>query len=517
MKALIVDDEPHVIAVIKLLVDWKKHGITELYERSNAEDALCLIQEQCPEVILSDIRMPGLSGLELIERIQMLDPAIRTILITAYGDFAYAQKAVQLGCVDYLLKPLTDEGLNAAVAKAVSQYRSQRSLLNESSRRRAQNLLALYLGAEHSPAVMQSLLNSAPFLNGIDRCRMGVICTRHLPGEYAGAYSLANFVHDYFYGLGLGVATIWGTGADIAVLLNAGIGDLISPCTQLMELLECQLGVTLHLGLGPYAAFPHKLNVTFRSARENALSCNLLDLQIRVHTEASPVPSLKVYENMEQVLYPALLSGRPERVRGTVEEFTDSILAGKLLTIRQLENFESSYAGLRTKWIQGFQRERGVSLLSLSAHRLDFCLPDGRFSRRAFVQSLCDDLLAIWSQYLSDGQSAAIGEVFEQVRRYIAENYHAPITLDSLADTFSLSAAYLSRSFKKKFGVGLVDYITHTRITHAKDLLRRSHLRQAEISTAVGFVDPKYFSRVFKRVEGCTPAEYRAAPKAERL
>ena len=140
MKALIVDDEPPVIAVARLLVEWEKHGIDTVLTCTDPQKALEMIAAERPAVILSDIRMPGLDGLTLIERVASISPKSRTILLSAYSDFSYARRAVQLGCVDYLLKPLTEEGLNDAVAKAAAQYRQLCAQSPLSSSVQAQNL-----------------------------------------------------------------------------------------------------------------------------------------------------------------------------------------------------------------------------------------------------------------------------------------------------------------------------------------------------------------------------------------
>lgn len=123
MKGLIIDDEPHVRTVARLLVDWKKYGIHEVLEAGSAEEARELIHREAPAVILSDINLPSLSGLDLIEELRTEDIPSQIVLITAYGDFSYAQRALRLGCVDYLLKPLSEESLNEAVDKAIRIYK----------------------------------------------------------------------------------------------------------------------------------------------------------------------------------------------------------------------------------------------------------------------------------------------------------------------------------------------------------------------------------------------------------
>ena len=124
MKALIIDDEPPVITVVKLLVDWKKYHIDTVFACASAEQAMTVLKEEKPEIILSDINLPGLSGLELVEQLRNEGSDAQVIFISAYDKFSYAQKAMQLDSVEYLLKPIERESVNRAVEKAVNKYRN---------------------------------------------------------------------------------------------------------------------------------------------------------------------------------------------------------------------------------------------------------------------------------------------------------------------------------------------------------------------------------------------------------
>lgn len=375
MKALIVDDEPHVIAVAQLLVDWKKHQIDQVFTCGDSREALEVIQQERPAVILSDIRMPGLDGLSLIEKVKEIDPAIRTILISAYSDFSYAQKAVSLGCVAYLLKPLTEEGLNQALAQAVSQYNSERSLLTQSLRTQAQNLLSYYLSSGRSAHVFKELTEAAPFFRDLSKCRLGLIQFPNDSPEYDELHHLSTWVNDFFYQKELGAAAVWNDTPEIFLLLLSN-DHTSSACEEMTALLKLENIISFSFGLSDIFSFP--------------------------------------------------------------------------------EGWEKAYIAARK------------------------------------------------------AASSSGEDTLQQIHQYIQDRFAEPLSLDFLADHFAISSSYLSRSFKKRYQIGLVDFITQVRMEKARQLIQSSPLPLTEIAAAVGIPDPKYFSRVFKRAVGCSPAEYRA-------
>ena len=205
MKAIIVDDEPHVLAVARLLVDWEKYHIHQLFECMDATEALEIIEREQPAILLSDIRMPQMDGLTLIEKAREKNPDLKSILISAYSDFAYAQKAVGLGCVDYLLKPLTEEGLNDAVEKAVTQYNYEKNLHSESQSDKSHILFSRYLQEGRSNEYWQNLLAAAPFLADTELFHLGILFSQK---EDTALEPVAEFLHQYLYRENIGIATL---------------------------------------------------------------------------------------------------------------------------------------------------------------------------------------------------------------------------------------------------------------------------------------------------------------------
>jgi two-component system, response regulator YesN len=126
MKVLIADDEFNVRDVIRYIGKWDEHGITELLEAANGNEAKKIIEKEQPEIIFTDIKMPGMSGLDLIEWLDSISYEGKVVLITGYDDYQFMRKAIQHNSFDYLLKPVEDEAFNNVLKKAISAYDEER-------------------------------------------------------------------------------------------------------------------------------------------------------------------------------------------------------------------------------------------------------------------------------------------------------------------------------------------------------------------------------------------------------
>ena len=253
MKALIIDDEPPVVMVVKMLVDWKSFGIDTVLTSQSAEQALDILEREKPEIILSDVNLPGLSGLDLIERLRKDGSTAQVIFISAYDKFSYAKRAMQLDSVDYLLKPIDREAVNNAVEKAVGKCREMTGQLEDSERRQVQSLFSAFMGTIGTPPdidAFSKLCASAPWLDAVS-CGIGVVSLQHLKKEIFSKYSLQGMIFDYLYQNRLGVSTMWGDRAEIVMLIS-GVRDIEEVkyiCRGILASIQKETGFVLHAGI----------------------------------------------------------------------------------------------------------------------------------------------------------------------------------------------------------------------------------------------------------------------------
>ncbi len=517
MKALIIDDEPPVITVVRMLVDWDKYQVNKILTCASSEEALRILEKEQPELILSDVNLPGLSGLDLVERLRDQGSSAQVILISAYDKFSYAQRAMQLDCVEYLLKPIDREGVNRAVAKAVSKYRETVGVKEDSDRLRAQSLFAAYMSSGKDPETFEELCGLSPWLKENRNCRIGVVSLRHLSGENLTQYEIQGAMQEYLHRNRLGVAAVWGDSAEIVMLLKGGssAGAACAVCRDLLRNIQQKFGLVLHAGVSGEVSCPEGIGEAYRSALDLAVSTDLSAGEVSAETEQKAVPPMSSLLWIEKVLFAAMDERNEERIRSTVGELGGHLERTGIATIRQLENFRAMYNSQRSKWILTKQKEQGETVQVPKEFRKSFCDPDGSFSVSRFCEVLLRDLNALQEEYLPREESMSTAELCRRAGSYLEENYAGEISLEDLARRLGISQSYLSRSFKKETGMSLIDYLTHYRINQACRMLG-GEMRTADIAAAVGLADPKYFSRVFKKVKGVSPSEYREELKEKK-
>ncbi|MDD6212308.1 MAG: response regulator [Clostridiales bacterium] len=537
MKALIIDDEPHVITVARLLVPWDKLGIDTVLSSGSCEEALQIISQEKPDIILSDINLPGLSGLDLIERLNAENSPAQVILITAYSDFSYAQRAVKLGCVDYLLKPLNEKALTDAVNKAISRCQKSRKLQINTDHARVMDLVTRIMNLaggktdwdEESGEVSSSAANIEEDLKELLEMfpkqaqssffRIGMICIHHLPSGTRARFNFFDRVQTILDRHSDGAAGSWGGNRDLTLLLPDHGVMTETLCQNLLQEIQTETGVCLQMGLSQpvsRAAFIHIREPEFRSSIEYAcrnaweytICANRTENIPLVHTSSQRIAPLPNLDWMNRIIYSVLTSGQSQQISALAEKITVLLTGEGFFTVDQMEHFLSLYNSSRTRCVRCLLQEQGLPYAVPVLFTGNFFTSHGIFSRDLCCQRLIEDLTSMMEQYIPKTEALGTAAICQKIRHYLETHYAEDISLDNLAQRFALSPAYLSRSYKKEMSIGLIDDLTRIRLEEACRLMDTNQ-KTADIALAVGFTDPKYFSRVFKKMKGMSPSAYR--------
>ncbi|TDB52009.1 response regulator [Bacillus sp. CBEL-1] len=376
MKALIVDDEKNVRKVLRQLGEWESVGINEVLEATNGIEALKIIEKEIPDLIFTDIKMPKMGGLQLIERLNQQSYTGKVILVTGYDDYTFMRKAIQLNSFDYLLKPIDPEAFQQVLTKAVDSFKTEQEGNEE--------LLAEAKKLHHSQRMTSLCLNE-----GTDTAFLHSI----IPEAEEIDFTLL-----YFYQ-----------------------GHQPDPCINKLsnELQARNIGATF----------------TFQG---------------------------------EENLY-IILTAKNQWIY--VEQWISENIS---IPIRLVQDSFSSFTQIPEVF-----------------HRLLTALNSNRY--RAIRQ--VDELEAL--------------KRMQEIVAYVEDYYMEDISLEKLSKMFFLTREHISRKFKKETGMTLSKYVTNLRIRQAKQWLLETDETIYSISLMLGYQDEKYFSKLFKKVVGLTPFEYR--------
>ncbi|WP_438446625.1 response regulator [Gorillibacterium sp. sgz5001074] len=537
MKALIVDDEKHVRDAIRLLTDWESFGITHLLEAEDGETAVRIIREEHPELVFTDMMMPGMGGAGLLEWIHGHAPGTKTVVISGHDDFDLVRAAVKFGGLDYILKPIDPGELQDAVRKAVESRRQQDAAVREQQQKTMEvnrikpvywdRMLSDLLDDPGSfDKVKTSLVKELGLPADCRECRVAVIAMDTVPEELRRKFSsgmdllyfsLTNICNEVLNERQSGYAfRHWGGSGYIVLLYWRHAEGVPDDIRRIHESIYRTLKGRFDFGLGGSKPFPGGVGAAYREAVQALRSRNLLKRTGWIHQPVQdPAASRKplAFGEYEERLRLAIRSASQEQILMAVGMWFQSLERLTAISPDQYELWTREYGLFQARWAKElFGEEQGELPEEWLApiHPEPPLHDDGTLSLVVWQDRLIRSLRTIAEQYRRQQQEDR--HVIFDIAKYIEAHYREEITLQDIADRFFLSREYISRKFKQEFKENLSDYIGRIRIGKAKLLLLNPDSRIAQVAELVGYQDEKYFSKVFKKLTGQTPGEYRKNP-----
>lgn len=522
LKVVIADDEERVCRLVQVLADWDALGMEVAGTASNGLEALELVKQIRPDILITDIRMPGCYGLELIQHAKETLPQLEIVIISGYAHFEYAQSAIKHGVGDYLLKPIQKGELMATLKKlgdrcrarqaegeqAAHRYsqedrtRLQNRLIQDLAERRLRAPTAQVLEQEYcfcvQPGLLQIMLLKLDYdLAQFSAASVGVIWEK---AKKIFAPILQPMCHNVvFY-----CRDAWGC----AILnydparrealrgrLREGLNQLVAQ-QALFGAVECSLGLSTPTDQ------PEDLPQRF--AEVNDVMCErLLDGSGRL-LEGRPSPSDLAGENLL------------ERYGRNVELLLDTLEQPQARqAVDQLQESALAVPGVRGRELLELVRSAG-QLFALRIDGEDARQETEQFEKRCLQCSRAQDLFTC----LKDFQQNLLERTLRRreresqrpirvAKQYVQSHYSQNITLEDVCAATGFSVSYFSALFKKETGEGFAKYLTRVRMERAKELLQETNLSVAEICTRVGYGDLKHFNQTFKKVTNLSPGQYR--------
>lgn len=531
-KVFLVEDEIVVREGIRNNILWEQYGFLYAGDASDGELALPLIRQIQPDLLITDIKMPFMDGLALIELVRKELPKTKIVIISGYDDFSYAQQAIRMGVEQYLLKPIIKEKMVEiliALQKKIETERQQQEYLTKfqreareyetfSRRRFFEQIVTggLSVSEISETAKEMDIDLNAPSYNIVLFSLNSAEYDGSAPESYTDALAaVQDKVTQFIVSLPEFILFRWNV-TTYAVLVKGGQGDIAQRTCDCIGNIRnrCAMAgrdVDWYIASGTPVSRLGAIPVCF--------------------AEASRVLSYRYLCPEEHILSEASI--RDFRKKGGSE--TD---AGKSeIDQERIRNFLSSGAVEEIdRFIDQLLKSAGEETVSLPL----FCrylTMTVYFAAGEYLDSIGCRTDSFWPPELRPKDNASTPEEARQYARqvigqaielrdreskkqqrdllikaigFIDEHYpEESISLDKVARDVNISPNYFSAMFSQEVGQTFVEYLTSKRIGEAKRMLRQTDKRSSEIAFAVGYKDPHYFSFVFKKVSGCTPSEYR--------
>jgi two-component system, response regulator YesN len=527
---LIVDDETHVREGIKLLGEWEKHGITTIYEASNGEEATSLIEKHRPEIIFSDMKMPKMDGTKLLEWIKDHHSTSKVIVVTGYDDYHYMRKAIHFGSTDYLLKPVDPEILNQTLETAVNEWKKEEQ---ERKKEESSGQLMNVMKPVYRDRKFTQLMNSDEGVDGglfeelgfqaSQSYTVGIIRVNQRTIEaFAGDRDLAyftvlNVVNEIMMEkqCGIGFRYLSNKG-EVVIIFWDRFDELEDILVHIYQSLHSTMSIACPIALGKMVEESSQLKGSYREARKVLVGRNLLEHKAcKVYVEKvvpdKPLKSLMDYSSSIDL---AIQAGEIEAFGELIDQVRADFTENHYLSVKQLLQFENEYLLLSNRWYKANKLEAKVSE-DVEGRVDSFFDVDGNFRLDEYEAKKKREI-HLFLRKIKKKASRKKTNIIEDIEAYLQANFDRDVKLQEISEHFYISREYISRKFKQEFKVNISDYIVAIRMKKAKSLLKNSQLKIYEIANMIGYQDDKYFRKVFKKVVGITPNEFRASLEGKK-
>ena len=539
IKVFLVEDEMVIRRGIKNSIDWEKAGYIFCGEASDGELAYPMIIKEKPDILITDIRMPFMDGLELCKLVKKELPNIKILILSGYDEFDYAKEAIRLGVTEYLLKPISSgkllEALNG-VSESIRREKEDKDLvrkymeeMRENTEHEKQKFFeqmiagnlsmadALETGKKYEMNLSAGMYNLLlfRFTLGEENRKSG-----ELLGEAEYAIEKLTERLEYVFEFQRGVEG-W------AFLLMAENEEQMSERVKelskdLEEIMKNYSTIAYFGGIGQPVARLRELEESFREA-ERALAARFtMELNriisvedIRMAQNVDTLDDIEItsfgeIEKTRTMLEKFLNNGAEDEIDEFVDVYINELPEENLKSVlmRQYIIMDAYIVMISfSEKIEGIEREMKAQTEELKNSMKTIQTLE---EIKNYIRMLLKKIIGVRDTISGRRYSDIIEIAKDQIRKtYMSDE----ISLNTIAAEVGMSPSYFSSIFSKEMGKTFVEYLTEIRMDRAKELLMCSSMKTSEIGYEVGYKDPHYFSYIFKKTQNCTPKEFRARGK----
>ena len=521
-SVFLVDDEPIVLEGIRSKINWEEAGFSFAGEATDGEIALSMIHELKPDILITDIKMPFMDGLQLAATIKKTQPWIKIIILSGHDEFDYAKKAISIGIEDYLLKPFTSEEVIESLKKISAQIDKERTQLSDITKMkeelRTQEKLVqkeFLNNLVHGAADMTNIMTRCQelgidllsryykiFISKIESTTQNIqkqqeACSRL--NSYSGTWEQT---YSFFHHSNRLVCICKGT-------TQSELEDNVFHIAETIEHIATNnsdcivitgIGKTVdHLSLIPDSYEDAKRIVELDNKENQNRIISSDDIQLNNSNallelkENDPLVDKLKYASKNDISTIIeesmnLIHSNP----GQFNVFASYILVDMIFSVSKLiENLGGDIKQINPEIVQRSYVDKAVS------------------DEQKFKKTM-EDVLNFALEFRNSKSTSRYGDVILKAKKYIEENYaDQNTTLTTVAEAVAMSPNHFSAIFSHECKTTFIEYLTDVRIEKAKKLMKETDMKGYDIAYECGFSDPHYFSYIFKKNTGLSPREFK--------
>ncbi|MDD3402762.1 MAG: response regulator [Hespellia sp.] len=502
ITVIVAEDEPIILNNISKKIENSADYITVIGKAPNGLKVLELFKTQVPDILITDIEMPGMNGLELIERVKSLYPAVHIIILSGYNNFEYARAAIQYGVKEYILKPVSQSDLTSSLSKLSETILTEKQYKDR-------NILSMTISGPENDVIPSQYFEGKNFI-------LSLITIGNLPSQYV----IPQYSNDSL--------RLWEQ-VDFQAYLNSS--ENLEHFWLIDETYQLQKFIILHTDAKELR--PEYINLSLY----NYLSSALAGIPFHLTTSDGTIPYTSIWSTAKQLRQLTkhsitmcsssctLLSQERNNVVWTAKE--QRIKIDFLYQINTLHQLLKYIEDTLTQYIEQQIPQHYADnflyevyqilplLFSVDKHACQLAMNSTLSALHAYrtATQLCTAItVSIKNLYHNYSPELTADSLYDKIRQYIDNNYTQKITSEDLQKRYGYTPSYINRIFKKEGKTSPLQYLTSLRIEHAKELLKQNADIKS-IALAVGYDDARYFSRVFKNETGVIPSVWASENK----
>lgn len=539
IKVFLVEDEMVIRRGIKNSIDWEKEGYIFCGEASDGELAYPMIIKEKPDILITDIRMPFMDGLELCKLVKKELPNIKILILSGYDEFDYAKEAIRLGVTEYLLKPISSgkllEALNG-VSESIRREKEDKDLvrkymeeMRENTEHEKQKFFEQMIAGNLSMA--DALETGEKYEMNLSARMYNLLLFRFTLGEEnrksgellgEAEYAIEKLTErlEYVFEFQRGVEG-W------AFLLMADNEEQMSERVKelskdLEEIMKNYSTIAYFGGIGQPVARLRELEESFREA-ERALAARFtMELNqiisvedIRMAQNVDTLDDIEItsfgeIEKTRTMLEKFLNNGAEDEIDEFVDVYINELSEENLKSVLMRQYIIMDAYIVMMSFCEKFEGIEGEMQAQSEELKNSMKTIQTLEEIKNYIRMLLKKIIGVRDTISGRRYSDIIEIAKDQIRKtYMSDE----ISLNTIAAEVGMSPSYFSSIFSKEMGKTFVEYLTEIRMDRAKELLMCSSMKTSEIGYEVGYKDPHYFSYIFKKTQNCTPKEFRARGK----
>ncbi|GAA0353687.1 response regulator transcription factor [Alkalibacterium iburiense] len=491
-SVILVDDEPVVREGLEYIIDWEKLGFKVIGSAENGLAGLELIKQTQPDLVITDIRMPGLNGLEMVEEAKKLDHLSKYIILSGYSDFKYAQEAIALGTLHYLLKPIDETELISILDRLKIQLEEERK------DKKNKRVFEDYVLNQHIFAYVMNGVKEEGYSHLLKYESFQLV-----KFTKPGIKLEANHLTEICESIERENRYLYSHGDHLFLLLCDETPESVSEVTRLASQIE-DIRIIVSSETKQLEDVPDLYNEVESLTRS---------LYFYPHAQILSSHTLlkeKSPYKLETLVYKLKLAIK-DNLKEDIEKIIDRCVSYFISSVETVEETKREWSFLFMECVSFLEESMNKPIKEIEKDKiLSIIWKETSIEQTAiFLKHIFYD----FGRFFYETNEKQ--DIVEEIKRYTMKNYHLNLSLIELANEFNYSQSYLGKKFKAETDMSYHQYLDNVRLEKAKQLLEEDSLYIYEIAKMTGYSNYDYFHKKFKKQFGVSPKEYQKNWKRE--